>query len=626
MILIILLCLISQVFGVGYESLVPSALHKCCNDGLSETCGGIDTITRGQDGHHYVFTNDYVIKTHFNARGYPQILNSNSYSPNSDWFPRVKLVRTNATESGVLDSSQPRAAFLMNGIITVMKDGRFYQFDNPKNLTRYDSTCDDAIKSTSLHPLYCDLEQGQLVDVTISNARGRERDPEVKAYFNDEGVIYEKNYAGTRAMKGRNKTPFQGMSSIFIYHEQVMVHSRSIADFGYAFEDTGYACRFVLRKDEVTEHDSPALHAPFMNCLPSNIFLGCPQSWCYRADLDDLLLSTFDTPGTMSGSSVVVYRGHYFFESEAKIPVIAPPVESHKVLTPGNSNKGRHPFIDACFEVSDGSSEFMGFIKESDIIMYNSPSGSGTVRKVYDVFPGIWDPVLMTDNFGSIDASFYSRSNSRLYLLVGSSFASYSYEIEGGTYPAISFRLEEAGSFTEHFPGLPANIDGATAFGGNVYLFKDNWVYAIPENQVGISAVYPELAYHDPESGSGFFQADHCGKSPADWRALRSQVIQPLPATQTESSELELTASYSNWYLTFFVFLILLMLWAIPYMFTCCYCSRKSFKVPLLNFEFLRTKPVVSEIQELDNELSNDYNTRQVERAHPGATENLITF
>lgn len=615
MIIVILSTLFGYVLGAGYESVVPPALQKCCGDKLSETCGGISTVTRGQDGHHYVFTNDFVIKTHFNPRGFPQILNSRSYDLNREWFPAVKLVRSNETVSGVLDASLPKAAILYQGVITIMKEGRFYQFEAPKKLSSYDIECEDVLKAAKLHPLYCEMGEGQLVDVTISNSRGLDTDPEIKAFFMEDGVIYEKNYLGTRAMKGRNKTPFQGMSSLFIYHEQVMVHSKSIADFGYAFEETGYACPFVLRKDEVTEHDSPALHAPYMNCLPANIFFGCPQSWCYRADLDDLLLYSSDTFGTKS--SVVVYRGNYFFEAEAKIPVIAPPIESHQVLSIGNSNKGRHSFTDACFKVR----EFMAFIKESDIIMYNNPSGSGSVKKIYDVFPGIWDPILMTDNFGSVDAAFHLPTSSKLYLLIGSSFASYTYEIDGGVDSAVTFQLVEVGSFADHFPGLPANVDGATAFGGNVYIFKDNWVYTVNENQVGISALFPELAYYDPDTGTGFFEADHCGKSSSDWRAVKPQLVQPLPATQSEWAQIPV--KYSGDYMVFWVLVILIIMAMIPYMFTCTYCSKLSSMIPFRPFE--RRSQTYSELEMDDLTLNSNYENSRTGTAHVDGIERVIS-
>ena len=410
-------------------------------------------------------------------------------------------------------------------------------------------------------------------------------------------------------MKGRNRTPFTGMSSLVIYHEQVMVHSRSVVDFGYAFEDTGYACRFLLGKEEVTEHDSPALHSPFLNCLPSNMFLGCPQSWCFRSDVDDILLSSFDTPGASStSSSLVIYRGHYYFEAEAKLPVIVPPVSSHQVLSPGNLNKGRHAFIDAAFEINDGiNREFMAFFKESDIVMYSNPAGSGSVKKMYDVFPGIWDPLLMTDNSGSVDAAFYAPTLHKLYLLIGSSFVSYSHQTDGGTDATITFTLEEVGTVVEYFPGLPANVDGATAFGGTVYIFKDNWVYKIPENQVGLSAVYPELSYYDPESGSGFFQANHCGKTAEEWRALKSQVIQPEPATQSEWKDVE--EGYSGWYLVLAVFFVLLILWLLPYMFTFCYCPRRSVQMPLDEFEQERVVPTVTEPDMIDRAVNRFYHS-----------------
>ena len=148
-------------------------------------------------GHHYIFTNDYVIRTHFDSKGIPHIQNLRWYQPNKEWFPTVKLIKTNTTETGVLDASQPKAALLTNGVITVMKDGRFYQFDKPGHLQSYDATCDGSINARSvLHPLYCEIGQGQLIDATISNARSKDaRDPEIKAFFLDEGIVYEKNYA-----------------------------------------------------------------------------------------------------------------------------------------------------------------------------------------------------------------------------------------------------------------------------------------------------------------------------------------------------------------------------------------------------------------------------------------------
>lgn len=526
-----------QVDAESFEWLVPGDLQHCCGDTLDPKCLEIDSISEYRDGHQYVFAKNSIIKIRIKPKGYPEVYHGATVNV-SDWIP------------GAMPNDKERviAAFYDGRHILVKRGSKFYKFKEPMKPAE-DFATSDCEKSG--HPLFCDNAPGKLVDVTVSAIRGNDDFDEIKAYYKhtaeDGSISYVvKNYIGDVPEEEVEPLPFASVSAATTYYEDRRVHGDSLADYGYVFEENGFACPFILKQGQSGVASYGGAKNPMISCFPTNVFLGCPQSFCFRGDVDDVMTTNVDVPGGSAVERLMVYRGHYHFETESRVPVVVPKArDQHLSMIGYGQNRKRHAYIDAAFEIGGlgGDSRFTAFIKDTDVYTYGDDVGEGSIVKIYDLFPRIWKPLVGEDTFGTIDAAFLAQNQQLLYVFIGGRYVIYSFEqTKGSTGTAIQFAFEEGDEIEARFPGLPSDIDGAVSINSMVYILKGNWVYKLRESELAVpGAMYkwePELIFYSQETNQGFFQVDSlCQRTDEEWAVIRRDLAKP-PRLQDEKEYL----------------------------------------------------------------------------------------
>ncbi|KAI1298600.1 hypothetical protein HDE_04119 [Halotydeus destructor] len=564
-------CLSKVTNGQGFRQLVPAQLQPCCGDSFNPACLEIDSISRGQEGYHYIFAKDYVIKSRLGHKGYPEIEGSEAYINNTLWFGHGPDVANSKTIAAVMvtDTSGKQT-------IQVKKGPYYYKFNTPvENHSSTQGTRSADCKT--VHPAFCDDSAGRLVDITVSGIRGAKNQDEVKAYYKQEAGglthIVEKNYIGTSMKAGKSKTPFvPAVSSITTFYEELRIHDQLMRDHGYVFEENGFACRYKLYSGQEGFIDYKGLRNPAVNCMPTQVFYGCPQSWCWSPQIDDLTVAYVPTASGQSSRKLVTFRGNYHFVSSLDVPAPVPKTEEMALSHPSRGyNLQRHAFSDAVFEISFGvSQQYLVFIKDTDITIYDEQVGGGSTQKIFDVFPNIWDNLVGHDNYNTIDAGMVLESKQQVVLFIGSTYAIYRYEgrrEEVGS--SIRFYYVQRGLIADAFPGLPANVDGATVIYSRVYIFKNSFVYVGEEEDVllGIHKWTPEFAYYDESTKRGFWKTDKlCSRTRDQWASIRRDVKKPMPALKPQVSGLP---TAGNDFIGLWSAAILVGLLMIPCCFTC---------------------------------------------------------
>ena len=532
--------------SLGFHTLVPDRFQDCCGDEQLDNCGIVDSIARGPDGNHYVFVSGAVYQVRMSQKGFPEVYEGAMWD-DSVWFS------DNRQETGQTSVNRTTAAVLLSiegqkPLLVVSKGGLFYKFHKLPTEEGYKLRRD--VNSTAdchdVHPLFCDDSLGDLVDATASSIRGTTSEDEVKAYYRGldakgNADYHERNYVGYRPVGSSVDVPFESVSSVTVYDAEIRVFDNIQRDRGYVFEDTGFACRWELYRNEEQLQLIDALRQPLVNCLPTNVFLGCPQSWCLNSAVDDMLVTTLPHDDGSVSKRLVVYRGHYHFDTEPTVPASVP--KATRMQLSHESQKAsarRHAYIDAAFEVEfSGDRTFTGFVKDTDVVIYDSTTGDKVEKKIYDVFPRLWSSLVGNDNLGTIDAAYHTPSR-ELVLLIGAKYVVYTYETrQVPTGVSLVFNFVRDGWFFNGLKGLPLNVDGAVDMEGKVYVFKDNWVYTKSEisSLAGLAKWTPEFAYYDTRARTGFWNvAGVCSWKDDVWTSIRRSA-RPAPSLMPPSSD-----------------------------------------------------------------------------------------
>lgn len=287
----------------GLEQVVHPDLQHCCSDEPRMGCPAVDAVTKGQDGFLHLFARDKAIRALVDAKGFPEVRRGWTVDSKGTWFPEGVPVT---------GEDRPRGALLLGSWILLSKGGRFYRYSAPMRLNSTGSNC------RNFHSLFCPRPGLELVGSLASTARGRDGRQQVQGYYfqPETGSYLEAAFEGS-ALEAASETRAQvrSLTAVTLHRERLVVFRRQLESRGLLFDAAGNACPFAISPGQtLTDPDADLSRpptAPRLACLSTQVFWGCPQSWCFRPDVDDILATSGRRADGSFAPHLIVYRGHY---------------------------------------------------------------------------------------------------------------------------------------------------------------------------------------------------------------------------------------------------------------------------------------------------------------------------
>ena len=281
------------------------------------------------------------------------------------------------------------------------------------------------------------------------------------------------------------------IDAMAVYETKDMVEDLHVdaVNYGVYFNTHGYACYFeVSGKDLETGHladfQRPAITKgiPMVDCIPSAVFFGCPQSWCYRNDADDFIVTkTFDQQKTIQ-ETILVYRGHYFWTADASDGTpIKPATVQQQVVTFNDQSESLESvmYIDAAESFTMGQKRFILYFVGNRLIIHRdmelsdrelhspkkvvSTANPNLMEKeritysTHQIFDDL-DKVFPERVCRSVDTLFFNPWESRLYIFCGKQFQVYDVTYDKATrnpkFKLVMLNGEAAPSISSHFNGI----------------------------------------------------------------------------------------------------------------------------------------------------------------------------
>lgn len=279
-------------------------------------------------------------------------------------------------------------------------------------------------------------------------------------------------------------------------------------NYGVYFNTHGYACFYEITGEELESKsfykiERPAITpgVPMVDCQPLNIFFGCPQSWCFRNDVDDMIVTQTREEVGSNREVIIVYRGHYFWTASADngIPILPASVRQQH-LAMGDASEGVKSlwYIDAAEAMSVETHDFVLYFIDDKLLLYKGIFGEPEVHssRNFEQETGIgYEKVIFRDSqiyddlnemFPSkecrmVDTLWYNKFDGVLYLFCGAHFQAYdvSYNRKEGI-PVFSIKSvggKNLNKINDYFEGIPNDIDATLMLKNHVYITKGQYYY-----------------------------------------------------------------------------------------------------------------------------------------------------
>lgn len=589
--IVLFIAIIRATNGIGYEALVPNDLHKCCGNKLSpdKECSKVNAAAFFERKGVIFMTGKYV-EARIKSNDYPEVLSEISIRKIIDWDWSGEehdgwqgWLQQWFDEPG----EEIQAAVNIDKFIWVRRGDNFYKFATVGGkAVQVVHDCRDV------DPTFCDTNNERLV--ALASYRGRKNDLYVEAFHKQLNVSADDVNLGYRVTTTRNGQPWAGgrlspdledVEAMVVYDQTMgieenekMMHrgdddTDHLVNHGLYFNSEGFACpfkrssadlekampfRLIRRKNTV----APGL--PMPGCYPTRTFIGCPQSWCYNSEVDDIIVTRTRESGNRFKEEIVVYRGHYFWKADAdrKLPIIPKDTRHQDLLLRRGGNDVALAYIDAAESFTINGNHFIFYYVDDELYMYRGSTGDVEVH-VKGTFNGgkklragfdatIYDDSEVfndLDNFlpgrecKTVDTMWYNQFETKLYFFCGMYFESFTV-----TYD----KAQRVPVFSNHYKDLISNVwgnvlsdlDGTLTLGTDAYFLKGNLYWQLKPLKRGnrgqgaklvVMSAFGALSYGPPQQDTNvpksiglFATKERCGYTDEKINQLRALARLPL--------------------------------------------------------------------------------------------------
>ncbi|RWS04423.1 hypothetical protein B4U79_17497 [Dinothrombium tinctorium] len=267
---------------------------------------------------------------------------------------------------------------------------------------------------------------------------------------------------------------------------------------GIYFTSDGRACFFSLDVKRVM----PIEDQPKMNlrkpCWQASIFLGCPQSFCYQADVNDIVIGKMKK-GSENRSMLFLREAYFYLKEVPSLPMNVPKLKEVHYLS--SDYRDILKFDSELWVNSDAAVDWgldentyeYTFIKESMIVHFDqlhrkSALRSGAVSKLFED----WNSGL------AIDTIAYDHKAQLFYVFSEDIYSTYKVTDYNEKHYRMRFKaIEKEKKISENFPGMPPSLQGSFSLDGKMYFLKSSYYYTKDEGESPDSVEYsPKSVYN----------------------------------------------------------------------------------------------------------------------------------
>ncbi|RWS30876.1 hypothetical protein B4U80_11869 [Leptotrombidium deliense] len=455
-----------------YKQIVDNEYGSCCRDhfeDITEFDCFISSAIRIEQNVYIFSERKFWTVNSIGKDGFPVIAN---FTPTS--ITKLGISR----EESVFDS------FTHNNLIyvqTVRYPFTFvYIFDNllakSELLTKCAFGCSDAIHKKYFVSMLSEIGDDKLIIASIDFKE-----------FNEETKIVaiatfdtEREYRVKELKKYRKAILNETLQlSIPKYHTfaAVVVAEDKEQQYYWTFHRNNWAC-FMNRtfKNKTLTYDFEDLGPTDLlpQCFRSQVFFGCPQSFCYNHEVDDFLVAN-----VAGKRHVLLFRGIYFwmFDNVVDIP-LPTPLTKNAILI--NSDYPWKEFniehIDAAEAITEGVQEFVVVVKQQKVTTFHNGIYKVDMN-INDAFPGF-------PKGETVDALWFNEMQKKLFLFFNDKYLVYKYNTtETGIYWYLD--SDQILGLFDSFRGLPSEIDAilSKVNSHKSYFLKGSWLYVVPTIQ-----------------------------------------------------------------------------------------------------------------------------------------------
>ncbi|RWS21922.1 hypothetical protein B4U80_11744, partial [Leptotrombidium deliense] len=279
----------------------------------------------------------------------------------------------------------------------------------------------------------------------------------------------------------------------FHTYAAIVVKTTSTANIYYTFHRYNWAClmkRHIGSESPIFDYEEQTANEILPQCQRTQEFLGCPQSFCYNHEIDDL------TVGTIDGSKkVLLFRGAYYWllTHKATIPLELPKVASAKLI--GKDNKpypkmNDFKYVDAA-EVVYVNSEPVVLIFKNDKVLLVIKNET-IVSSVTSIFKE------RNTNDIQVEAAWFSANEASLYLFSQNKFQVYTLTLKDKTLSATL--KDKTEDIATSLKGMPSVVKAAISLENKLVHFMNGAFYytALTANVQKRSTRMPEIITFNP--------------------------------------------------------------------------------------------------------------------------------
>ncbi|KAI1280478.1 hypothetical protein HDE_13452 [Halotydeus destructor] len=567
---------VSQLEAFHYEWLVPQDLHGCCSDIISkdQKCNVVEGAAF-QNGTGVMFFNGgFYSLARFKSNHFPEVLLDQSVRPFADWdFARDDSNGWKAIIDDLLpltdDSDEVEAAFQLDQDIVIKRGKTYFVFREAKG-----RAMETYLDCRQVNPAICE-GNGERTEA-VATYWGADGERYTQAFHYRPGV--NRTYRVSTS-KGRESWQTYELlphddtvDAILVYRHSFLSKDdekkskpmndvedsgNDVINYGVYFNLDGMACTFEVSSAELESRmgvtaigtnllkPSAAAGIPFLpreNCFPANVFLGCPQSWCYANDVDDIIVARTQVDFNSFRDEIVVYRGHYYWKADADrgIPMVPGDVRHQFLsLSGAGGNERVLSYIEAAEAFSIESRHFLLYFLDNELYLFRGTYGESEVHvdgeykggkklrvgfdrlgfSQSDVFTDLND-FFPGKKCVTVDTMWYNKFETVMYVFCGPYYERYKVSYDGSIRIPKFTRLDGLTNIADTWPGLPRDLDGAFALGSNVHFVKGQWFWTLrglkrDQNGAG-TKMNPDVAfgsrkYDGSESFGLYATQQRCG-------------------------------------------------------------------------------------------------------------------
>ena len=308
-------------------------------------------------------------------------------------------------------------------------------------------------------------------------------------------IVVYKNFEGDIVHKFPDRSGLHSTAGVVYEH-------RDGYSFGYDFLSDGRAMPFSLPFGSYDVRDTE--NESRMPGIPANVFVGCPQSFCWNVQFDDCM--------TYRGR-IRIFSGPFFWDivpgSQLPLPTPAP--------ADAQELPAMHAYVDAVTETGTGD-EFLLF--KDDFVFFMKDERTMDKKMKIEEF-------LFHKKTGhpvdSIDAAWYNHNSKHLFVFRETHY----YEMEMSADGSWKIVYPKERLIVADFKINVQDIDAVFTMNNKGILLKNNWFFTIPDtNFLYPSAAYAaSLAMGSKADGSGLFDTkESCSMDETMFADLRHQM------------------------------------------------------------------------------------------------------